>query len=391
MRIVYASCLISDKKIEKLFNSKSYAGFQVQKFHKLLSQGFASNGCDVQIVSSLPVTRNNCKKKYLKSEVEDNKGIIYNYLVTINIPVIKNIFTILVSTIKTLNLIKKSENCEIFIVADCLNQAVSIGALIASKITRTPSIGIVTDLPDFLSDKGKDNFKNVIIKQFDNYILLTEQMNDYIVNNITHRTKPFIVIEGSVDINILNEKVCKKYQNKVCMYTGTLARMYGIENLVKGFIKANISGSELHIYGIGDYEDELKKLCKTNNNVKYYGIKANSYVVEEQRKATLLINPRPSHEEFTKYSFPSKNLEYLASGTPLLATDLPGIPNEYVKYEFVIKDESIEGMEKVLKNVLNLPNSVLEKKGMEAQKYVLENKNNVIQTKKIINWIYKII
>ena len=34
----------------------------------------------------------------------------------------------------------------------------------------------------------------------------------------------------------------------------------------------------------------------------------NDRVVEEQLRATLLVNPRPTTEAFTKYSFPSKNM-----------------------------------------------------------------------------------
>ena len=271
--------------------------------------------------------------------------------------------------------------------ADCLNQSVSFGAVIASKILGIKSIGIITDLPDFLSDKGKNNFNNMIIKMFNNYVLLTDEMNNYIVDNITHKNKPYIVIEGSVDYTILNEITCEKYEKKVCMYTGTLAKIYGIEYLVKGFIKANVLNSELHIYGDGDFKNELIDLCKKNSNIKYFGTKPNEYIVEEQKKATLLINPRPSNEEFTKYSFPSKNLEYMASGTPLLATDLPGIPDEYKRYEYIIENENIEGIANMFRYVLNLTDAELRKKGKMAQEFVLGTKNNIIQTKKIMEWL----
>ncbi|WRK53687.1 hypothetical protein SD457_00650 [Coprobacillaceae bacterium CR2/5/TPMF4] len=43
----------------------------------------------------------------------------------------------------------------VFLIADCLNQSVSLGAVIASKILRIKSIGIITDLPDFYLIKEK--------------------------------------------------------------------------------------------------------------------------------------------------------------------------------------------------------------------------------------------
>ena len=385
MRIIYASCLVSKKKNKELFENNTYTGFQVQKFHQLLCHGFAFNKCDIQILSALPVTRKNCNKIFIKKDYEKEGSIFFNYLTVINLPILKNIFIILAAMIEMFKLAKCKDN--VFLMADCLNQSVSFGAVIASKILGIKSIGIITDLPDFLSDKGKNNFNNMIIKMFNNYVLLTDEMNNYIVDNITHKNKPYIVIEGSVDYTILNEITCEKYEKKVCMYTGTLAKIYGIEYLVKGFIKANVLNSELHIYGDGDFKNELIDLCKKNSNIKYFGTKPNEYIVEEQKKATLLINPRPSNEEFTKYSFPSKNLEYMASGTPLLATDLPGIPAEYKRYEYIIENENIEGIANMFKYVLNLTDAKLRKKGKMAQEFVLGTKNNIIQTKKIMEWL----
>ena len=385
LRIIYASCLVSKKKNKELFENNTYTGFQVQKFHQLLCHGFAFNKCDIQILSALPVTRKNCNKIFIKKDYEKEGSIFFNYLTVINLPILKNIFIILAAMIEMFKLAKCKDN--VFLMADCLNQSVSFGAVIVSKILGIKSVGIITDLPDFLSDKGKNSFNNMIIKMFNNYVLLTDEMNDYIVENITHKNKPYIVIEGSVDYTILNETTYEKYEKKVCMYTGTLAKIYGIEYLVKGFIKANVLNSELHIYGDGDFKNELIDLCKKNSNIKYFGTKPNEYIVEEQKKATLLINPRPSNEEFTKYSFPSKNLEYMASGTPLLATDLPGIPDEYKRYEYIIENENIEGIANMFRYVLNLTDAELRKKGKMAQEFVLGTKNNIIQTKKIMEWL----
>ena len=214
-------------------------------------------------------------------------------------------------------------------------------------------------------------------------------MNDYIISNITHKKKPYIIVEGMVDINMKNRGIYKqkKYSKKICMYTGILDSKYGIEILVKGFNKANIPNSELHIYGNGDFKNELLKLSKKNKNIKYFGLKPNNYIVEEQQKATLLINPRPSNEEFTKYSFPSKNMEYMVSGTPTLLTKLPGMPKEYLEYVYVLENESVDGMAEKLIEILNLSPEELKEKGKLAKEYVLNNKSNKNQAQRIIKWL----
>lgn len=387
MKVIYASCLMSERKIQRTFqNATDYDGFQVQKFHRLLVEGFKLNNCKVAALTVLPVTRNNTNKKLYLDEIEKNNGIVYHYPMVINLPIIKHIFAITASMFSFISIAKK--NKDIVLIADCLNKSVALGSVLGAKIMKVPSVGIVTDLPDMLLGK-KDRINNWIVRLYDQYILLTEQMNDYIIANITHKQKPYIIVEGMVDIDMGKKSISeqKKYSKKVCMYAGILDRKYGIEMLVKGFDKANIPDSELHIYGDGEYKDELLEICKKKSNIKYFGLKPNSYIVKEQQKATLLVNPRPSDEEFTKYSFPSKNMEYMASGTPALMTRLPGMPEEYLEYVYILEDESIDGMAEKMKEILNLSKEENMEKGRKAKEYVLKKKSNINQAERVMKWL----
>ena len=387
MKVIYASCLMSERKIQRTFqNATDYDGFQVQKFHRLLVEGFKLNNCKVAALTVLPVTRNNTNKKVYLDEIEKNNGIVYHYPMVINLPIIKHIFAIIASMFSFVSIAKK--NKDVVLIADCLNKSVALGSVLGAKIMKVPSVGIVTDLPDMLLGK-KDRINNWIIRLYDQYILLTEQMNDYIISNITHKQKPYSIVEGMVDVDMGKKSIpeYKKYSKKVCMYAGILDRKYGIEVLVKGFDKANIPDSELHIYGDGEYKDELLKVCKKNSNIKYFGLKPNSYIVKEQQKATLLVNPRPSDEEFTKYSFPSKNMEYMASGTPALMTRLPGMPEEYLEYVYILEDESIDGMAEKMKEILNLSKEENMEKGRKAKEYVLKKKSNINQAERVMKWL----
>lgn len=387
MKVIYASCLMSERKIQRTFqNATDYDGFQVQKFHRLLVEGFKLNNCKVAALTVLPVTRNNTNKKLYLDETEKNNGIVYHYPMVINLPIIKHIFAITASMFSFISIAKK--NKDVVLIADCLNKSVALGSVLGARIMKVPSVGIVTDLPDMLLGK-KDRINNWIVRLYDQYILLTEQMNDYIIANITHKQKPYIIVEGMVDIDMAKKSISeyKKYSKKVCMYAGILDRKYGIEMLVKGFDKANIPDSELHIYGDGEYKDELLKVCKKNSNIKYFGLKPNSYIVKEQQKATLLVNPRPSDEEFTKYSFPSKNMEYMASGTPALMTRLPGMPEEYLEYVYILEDESIDGMAEKMKEILNFSKEENMEKGRKAKEYVLKKKSNINQAERVMKWL----
>lgn len=144
----------------------------------------------------------------------------------------------------------------------------------------------------------------------------------------------------------------------------------------------------LKLFGSGPFVEKLKtKYTKKDSRIQYMGVAPNAEVVAAELDASLLVNPRPTHEEFTKYSFPSKNIEYMASGTPLLTTKLPGMPKEYYPYVFLIENESVEGYAKALERVLAQSDEELYVFGEKAKDFVLEKKNSFEQAKRVIELI----
>ncbi|MFR1696239.1 MAG: glycosyltransferase [Acutalibacteraceae bacterium] len=338
---------------------------------------------EVETLSALPITRQNSKKFFFRKETEQINHITYNYIPTLNIPLLKNILYFLFGF---LGVCRRSQERPI-IICDVLNFSVIAGAVLASRLLGLKSVGIVTDLPTMLSPKKGlySLLNNKIIQYFKSYVFMTEQMNQV----INLKQKPYLVIEGQVDLAMEMQKndLAEKRFPRICMYAGGIQRIYGVPELVEAFIKVDIPDAELHIYGDGDYANELTNICLTHNKVKYFGTRLNSEIVKAEIEASLLINPRPTHELYTKYSFPSKNMEYMASGTPVLTTRLPGMPKEYEEFVYLINDETIDGIGEALVSVLSDSREVLHQKGRGAKAFVMRTKNNMIQAKKIIDMV----
>ena len=146
---------------------------------------------------------------------------------------------------------------------------------------------------------------------------------------------------------------------------------YRIDTLVEAFKNIEQENLELHIYGNGDYKEELEKITEIHKNIKYCGYVSSDKAFDLMRKATLLVNPRPTKDEYTKYSCPSKTFEYMASGTPLLTTKLEGIPDEYFKYTYCFEDESAEGLRKKIQEVIKKCDDDLKETGYSAKEFIL--------------------
>lgn len=382
MNICYVSSALSKSKLEnylKKYNSK--LGQQAQKYNRLLIEGLSENGAKVMCISSRPINRNIDRRIFFRSTKETSNNVEYRYIGFINYPVLRSIFLSVGTFFRILRLKKDST-----VICDGLNYSMSVAAQKACKIRGIKTVGIITDVPCHRPGKtAPTNYekKNLsAMKKFDSYLLLTEKMNEV----VNPEGRPYIVLEGHSDVSMKDvpNLLESKSEPRVCMYAGSLRSVYGIEYLVNGFIDAKISNAELHIYGEGDYKETLIQKTMEHSNVKYYGSRPNTEIVEEELKATLLVNPRPTGEDYTKYSFPSKNMEYMASGTPLLTTKLPGMPSEYYDYVYTIDREDSDGIKERLIDILSQDPAKVHKFGIKAKDYVMKEKNNVVQAAKVI-------
>lgn len=388
MNIKYISSTCSRKKYtEYIENKGARVSQQAQKYNFLLAEGLVKNGCSVELISSRPINRSVASRIWFGAEKDSDSGIEFSYVPFVNYPILRNIFVLASVFLKVL--FSKGKRKDTAVVCDALNIVATMGALAASTIRRYKTVGIVTDVPCHLSNMKDIPFSQKlnlsIMKKFKSYLLLTEPMSDV----VNPRNLPYIVLEGHADSAMVDVKnlLQDKAEKKICLYAGSLKRVYGIENLVKGFISANVPNTELHIYGNGDYVEELKQLSERYETVKYFGVAPNKEIVEAELRATLLVNPRPTNEEYTKYSFPSKNMEYMASGTPVLTTKLPGMPADHIPYVYLIEDETSVGIASVLTEVLSKTPEELWEKGNSAKEFILKEKNNIKQAQRLLRLI----
>ena len=377
MHILYAVTTCSDQVYRRLFADVAVKpAFQSQKYHRLLIEGLAA-GAKVDVIANPPVNRAVLKKAFVSLPKEREGCAVYHNLPAIRNPVGKALWVGLGTFFEVLSLGTKDSA----VIVDGLNRTTALSALLAAKVKGIPCIGIVTDLPDMLGGGGfSRKLANFVISRCSGYVFLTQAMND----RLNPQGRPYVILEGHADIAMAAKKpsLDQKRKPRVCLYAGGVSAQYGLRNLVEGFRQADLPDTELHIYGPGDYVEELKE--NADPRIVYGGMLMSSEVVEKEMEATLLVNPRPTNEEFVKYSFPSKTMEYLASGTPVLTTVLPGMPEEYHPYVYLIEEETPEGIRKSLERVLSQTDEKLFQKGNEARRFILENKNNVIQGKKIL-------
>lgn len=249
---------------------------------------------------------------------------------------------------------------------------------------------IVTDLPSELGlatgrkhlmkklESWMGNKSLNLLRQMDGYILLTDPMADA----LQIRGKPIEIIEGLIRFDeIPPQKSSKDNAKPVFLYTGTLEKDLGIPEMLAAF--EEMPEYELWICGHGGMNEAVRACENRCSNIRFFGFVAQQEALTMQANATALINPRQPSGIFTRYSFPSKTVEYMRSGKPVLCCRLEGIPADYDPYLRYMANGK-DGIKHAVQSLMQLSEAERENLGKNARKFVLEHKNPDVQCRKLL-------
>lgn len=265
------------------------------------------------------------------------------------------------------------------------------------KFPQLQVCAIVADLPNMSNLSSQKSFllkwfsahrakrSYALLPNINSFVLLTKHMADYM-----HLTQPYCVMEGIYTEQSKFDPPQYNADIKTVFYAGTLHRKFGVLNLIEAFKLIKSPNYRLVISGIGDSEKEIQEIAKQDDRICFHGQLPRKEVLKLQSSSTVLVNPRQNNEEFTKYSFPSKNLEYLSSGIPFIAYKLDGIPDEYDDYILYVKENNVSSLADKIVEVCEKTSEERQLIGTKSREFVAQVKNEIVQTKKIISLIREI-
>lgn len=393
MNVIYVSffypkCL--DKELIKLGSVVDFPGYT---FQKALVAGLDYYYPNMTMVSSAwmssyPKAKRIWfnKQSYSHNNLDQKRDV---FVGLINLPLIKIIseFWRIRKGIKE-KIVKGEDN--IVILYELHSPFMLAVASLRSKLTRTCLI--VPDLPEFMSENSSVLYKlakkidswfiNWSIKAFDCFVLFSPHMRE----RMRIGAKPWTQMEGIYNELIQVEDV-EKENKKTILYTGNLSSRVGIKELLKAFSMIDSEDYRLWIRGGVRPSKEILEATKKDKRVVYFDPMSKEDLLILQHKATVLINPVRPSKLFTRYFFPSKTMEYLASGTPTIMYKLDCLPKEYYNHIFFIEKETIENMRDTLVKVCEKPQNELRQFGNDAREFILNCKNSRCQAKIIVDLI----
>jgi glycosyltransferase involved in cell wall biosynthesis len=128
------------------------------------------------------------------------------------------------------------------------------------------------------------------------------------------------------------------------VYSGRLSGLGGIELLLNAFGRITDTRFRLHITGRGELEPLVRAAAQRDQRIRYLGFVERTQLLAIYQSADLLVNPHSTTLRSARYVFPSKLLEYIASGRPVLTTATPEIAAEYGDLCEVVMVESPDAL-----------------------------------------------
>lgn len=364
-------------------------------------KGLKKQHKNITVVTEIPIATYPRERKIIinESDIEIEDDIQAKVVPFFNIMFLKQITMITFAFLILLKWSILNRKKEKIIITFNSFPTISIPTILVSKIFNIKKICIFADPPiDVNNNRGmlgraakhlEKKYTEKNIRSYDGIVTLNKKS----IKKYAPTTK-YVVVDGGFDINDKPKNKpggqwlnYSKGDSINIVFSGGLYEYNGLKNLVEGFKNIDNNKLRLSIYGEGPLKEFIKKASQEDSRILYYGNVPNDEMIKIQQKAGILINPRPIDDPISLYTFPSKMIEYMLSGTPVITTKLNGLTPDYLKNVFFIEDNSILEITKVIEFVTALDKSYLINKAIKAREQIINNKTWEIQSKKIYEFI----
>ena len=350
-----------------------------QNFYYKLIKALALRN-NVSVVSHRPLVKGMFKNSVLETETVMDGNVKFYY--TYNRP--GKVFKLLKekSSIETTakQAIEDFLSNDFIILTDTLRFNLLKAAKKIAEQYKVKIVGMLTDNPFNLSS-GSTYIKNkqkLEASNLNGYLSLTEGLV-----NVFNPQAPSYVFEGLVaEENDSGKDPVHNY----FYFGGSLYERYGVKTLIDAFIASNLK-QKLVIAGSGPLDKYIEKCAENDYRILFLSQLSKEKNIAYMRNSIANINPRPLNEQIDKESVPSKLLEYLSLGTPVISTKYPKLYSTFKDDVSWIEGNSLEDMKNALENYNVENQNEYLKKAATARRKVFEFYGLNVQSESITHFL----
>lgn len=167
------------------------------------------------------------------------------------------------------------------------------------------------------------------------------------------------------------------------VFAGQLSELNGVTLLLDALRLIENPDLRVTILGGGEFAHDVRKAVAKDSRLCYRGRVSHDEVLETYAEADLLVNLRRTHYRTHRYVFPSKVVECLSTGRPLLTTSTGHVDSEFGDFVFKLVSETPEALAQALTDLMAMAPEQRHAPARRARDYVLANKTWEAQCRKL--------
>lgn len=281
-----------------------------------------------------------------------------------------------------------------------------IASVLAGRVTGAKVIAVIADI----QVPGSGSVANSVLRRLDyrlqtftmarcdGLVVLTNRMVTDFAPDV-----PSVLVEGAVppQMTLLYAGADEQGDTGstncetdpiILMFAGELSELKGIPTLLDAFARIPNSAVKLWITGRGPEQPRVEAAAAADDRIRYWGYPSYEELLALYAQATLLVNPHSMRHLSSRYLFPSKLIEYLATGIPVLTTpSTPEVAELYGRFTYVATDDSVEALAHAITRAISHRRSELRAKGAAGRAFVLHEKTWEVQGRRVAAFIGEVL
>jgi len=247
-----------------------------------------------------------------------------------------------------------------------------------ARLARATAIAMVCDVnvpgqtvPDTMRYRSDWQAMCRALPRFDGLLAIAQPIATDLAPDV-----PSIVVEGGLSRDLF-ERLSRipeggNQQDDAfdIVAAGSLLLQKGFREIIDAFGQLNGDQYRLHIAGWGPLADEMREAAKRDRRIEFHGMLDMDGMLTLYASASVLVNMLLTKAVDTRYFYPSKTWELLASAVPLVTTCSGPHDQDWGAFTFPVRDETASGLAGVFRYAAATPREQRAAMGRDARAWV---------------------
>jgi len=225
-----------------------------------------------------------------------------------------------------------------------------------------------------------------LIPRFDAHVVVADAIAEAFLPG-----RDYVRVEGGVTSQMLDRGAANSARIERGVFkmvlAGTLNEANGVRLTLEAMARIEDPHVRLCIAGRGPLEAEIRAAAAVDPRIEFLGFLPLDGVLALYRDADLLLNVRLTRTLRTRYFFPSKLMEFLASGTPVLTTCPAHVRDEYRDLAYLLTLEEPQALADMVTGIVARSSDERTLRAERARSYMAEHKAWPVQGRKVADFI----